>query len=106
MKALPKFVSFSLIGAFSLLGPYSIWSTVNRFGPDWISESFKAILNDPIYLYAVADLGAIFSIISYWTYLECKQRKRTFWPWPISFFNFGTPAFLIFLLTHKRQQSL
>lgn len=95
---IPKIACWTGISFFSLIGPYSVFSAYQKLGSSWALLSLKAILDDPIYLYAALDLLAIFSIISYWTYFECKKRGIWFWPWPVLFFIFGTPAYLLFKL--------
>ncbi len=95
---IPRKTALIVVGLFSLLGPMCILRAISLHGNHWISEAFSKILSDPIYQYACIDLFAIFSLISYWVYLDCRLHGRKFWYWPILFFVFGTPAFLIFWL--------
>lgn len=83
---------------FAILGPICIFLAAAKHGSSFVSNSFHAIANDPIYLYACVDLVAIFLIISYWSYRDARRKGLRFWPWVPAFFIFGTPAFLIYVL--------
>jgi len=90
-------IFFLIIGIRSICLAYAI------HGIDFVSISFWAILRDPIYLYACLDLGAIFGIISYWCFKTKQGSKRSLILWIPGFFVFGTPAFLLYLLTYKNR---
>jgi hypothetical protein len=94
MEPLPRKIYWLGITLFSILGPLCIYRAIQKSGEQWFTASIQTIFNDPIYLYAVADLAAIFLIISYWVFLECRRNNRVFWPWGISF--------LLFKLSGKR----
>jgi hypothetical protein len=86
------------VGAYTALGVWSVNTAYQRFGSGFVVESFMKIVNDPIYIYAVADLGAIFTLASIYTYRDARKRGLRSWPWIPSYFIFGTPAFLLYLL--------
>lgn len=90
------------IAFFSLFGPLCIYRAWLLHGAIFVQASFKNILGDPIYQYAVADLGAIFTIFSVWIYRECKANQTTFWYWPILLFIFGTPGLAIYLFFRNK----
>ena len=101
VRHLPKKAIWIGLAFFSMLGPYSIYRAIEKYGSNWVRFSFQAVWRDPIYTYAAVDLGAIFSVVTYWAYLDCKRTGRRFWFWPVLFFIFGTPAFLLFKLSEK-----
>lgn len=90
------------ITAYTALGIYSIYSAYRRYGSDFVSESFMKIWNDPIYTYAVADLGAIFTVAAIYTFVDAKKKGLRSWPWIPTYFVFGTPAFLAYVLYASR----
>jgi hypothetical protein len=96
-------LSWAILFFFSLLGPACIYFAFQKHGANFVMTSVHAVIDDPIYLYACADLFAIFAIITYWLFRAEKHHSSKFWLWALGFFIFGTPALVAYLLTRSSE---
>ncbi|MCI5054741.1 MAG: hypothetical protein MRY83_01465 [Flavobacteriales bacterium] len=91
-----------LLLVFGIFGSLTLWVAFDRNGLGFAQSSIQKVFQDPIIVYAIFDLVAIFVILSVWVFKESKILRFNPWAWIVLMFVFGTPAFVIFLFHRKR----